>query len=52
MTRVIKDNRFVPITILEVPMMKVVGHKTLERDGYDAIVVGIHQSDDAPTIKK
>ncbi len=41
-----------PITILEVPMMKVVGHKTLERDGYDAIVVGIHQSDDAPTIKK
>ncbi len=41
MTRVIKDNKFVPITVLEVPAMKVVGHKTLERDGYSAVVVGV-----------
>jgi len=52
MTRVIKDNKFVPITILEVPSMKVVGHKTLERDGYSAVVVGIVHSKDKTELKK
>ena len=52
MTRVIKDNKFVPVTILEVPAMKVVGHKTLERDGYSAVVIGIVHSKQAPKLKK
>ena len=41
MTRVIKDDKFVPITLLEVPKMQVVGYKTVEKDGYSAIIVGI-----------
>ncbi len=41
MTRVIKDDRFVPITLLELPKMQVVWYKTSEKDGYSAIIVGI-----------
>jgi len=41
MTRVIKGDRFVPITILEVPTLMVVGFKTIEKDGYEAVLVGI-----------
>ena len=40
MTRVIKDDRFIPVTLLEVPKMQVVGYKTQEKDGYSAIIVG------------
>ena len=41
MTRVIKGDKFVPVTILEVPTLKVVGFKTIEKDGYEAILVGV-----------
>lgn len=41
MTRVIKDNKFIPVTLLEVPTLQVVGYKTQEKDGYSAIIVGI-----------
>ena len=41
MTRVIKNDNFVPVTLLQVPTMKVVGFKTAMKDGYDAIIVGI-----------
>ncbi|MDA9129189.1 50S ribosomal protein L3 [Candidatus Gracilibacteria bacterium] len=41
MTRVIKDDRFIPITLLELPKMQVVGYKTADKDGYSAMVVGI-----------
>lgn len=41
MTRVIKDDRFIPVTLLEVPQMQVVGYKTAEKDGYSAVIVGI-----------
>lgn len=41
MTRVIKDDKFVPVTLLEIPKMQVVGYKTAERDWYSAIIVGI-----------
>ena len=41
MTRVIKGDKFVPVTLLAVPKMQVVGYKTSERDGYSAIIVGI-----------
>jgi large subunit ribosomal protein L3 len=39
MTRVIKDDKFIPVTLLKIPTLKVVGFKTLERDGYDAMIV-------------
>jgi large subunit ribosomal protein L3 len=41
MTRVIKDDRFLPITLLQIPEMKVVWMKTAEKDGYDALIVWV-----------
>ncbi|MCP4522728.1 MAG: 50S ribosomal protein L3 [Candidatus Gracilibacteria bacterium] len=41
MTRVIKEDRFIPVTLLKIPSLKVVGFKTLERDGYEAMIVGV-----------
>ena len=41
MTRVIKNDRFIPVTLLQIPTLKVVGFKTLERDGYDAMIVWV-----------
>jgi len=44
MTRVIKDDKFIPVTLLQVPTLKVVGFKTLERDGYEAMIVGVEKT--------
>ena len=52
MTRVIKDNKFIPVTLLEVPTMKVVAHKTLEKDWYSAVAVGIVNTDEKIAVKK
>ena len=41
MTRVIKGDTFVPVTLLEVPQLRVVWIKTVESDGYEALVVWI-----------
>ncbi len=41
MTRVIKGDTFVPVTLLEVPQLKVVWIKTVESDGYEALVVWV-----------
>lgn len=41
MTRVIKWDRFIPVTLLEVPHLKVVGTKNIESDGYEALIVWI-----------
>lgn len=41
MTRVIKNDIFIPVTLLEIPKMQVVGYKTAAKDGYSAIIVGI-----------
>ena len=41
MTRVVKGDKFVPVTLLEIPKMKVVWFKTAEKDGYEALIVGI-----------
>ncbi len=41
MTRVVKDEKFIPITLLQVPELRVVWFKTLEKDGYDAIIVWV-----------
>lgn len=41
MTRVIKNDKFIPVTLLKVPELKVFGFKTLEKDGYEAVIVWI-----------
>lgn len=41
MTRVVKEDKFIPITLLEIPVLKIVDIKTAERDGYEALVIGI-----------
>ncbi|NUJ98248.1 50S ribosomal protein L3 [Candidatus Gracilibacteria bacterium] len=41
MTRVIKGDKFVPVTLLQIPELMVVGMKTIERDGYSALIVGV-----------
>jgi len=32
MTRVIKEDKFIPITLLKIPVLKVVAVKTIEKD--------------------
>ena len=41
MTRVIKWDKFVPVTLLEVPQLKVVWIKTVESDGYEALIIWV-----------
>jgi len=41
MTRVVKDDRFVPVALLQVPTLKVVAVKNEEVDWYNAVVIGI-----------
>lgn len=41
MTRVVKGDRFVPITLLQVPELRVIWFKTLEKDGYEAIIIWV-----------
>ena len=41
MTRVVKGDRFVPVTLLQVPALKVVAVKNEEEDWYNAVVIGI-----------
>lgn len=41
MTRVVKGERFVPVTLLQVPELRVVWFKTQEKDWYDAIIVWV-----------
>lgn len=51
MTRVIKGDKFVPVTLLEIPKMQVVGYKTAEKDGYSAIIVGIVDKEEVKLAK-
>lgn len=41
MTRVVKANDFVPVTLLRVPSLRVVAIKTTETDGYNALVIWV-----------
>ncbi len=41
MTRIVKNNDFVPVTLLKVPQIKVVYIKTQETDGYNALVLWV-----------
>jgi large subunit ribosomal protein L3 len=39
MTRIVKEDKFVPVTLLQVPTLKVVALKNEEADGYNAVVI-------------
>lgn len=41
MTRVVKDDKFIPVTLLKVPELRVVWFKTTSKDGYEAIIVWV-----------
>lgn len=41
MTRLRKDEKYVPVTLLTFPTQEVVRIKTVEKDGYSAVVVGV-----------
>ena len=41
MTRVIKDDKFIPVTLLQIPELRVVWYKTIEKDWYSAMIVWI-----------
>ncbi len=41
MTRLRKDEKYVPVTLLTFPAQEVVRIKTVEKDGYSAVVVGV-----------
>lgn len=52
MTRIVKDDKFVPITILEIPTLKIVWIRTLSRDWYNAVVIWILWDKKEWTIKE
>jgi len=41
MTRIVKANDFVPVTLLQVPTLKVVAVKTKEANGYNSLVIWV-----------
>jgi large subunit ribosomal protein L3 len=41
MTKIWNNNQFVPVTIAQIVPQEVVRMKTLEKDGYQAVVVGV-----------
>lgn len=41
MTRIVKGNAFIPVTLLNVPKLKVVSVKTLGKDWYNSLVIGV-----------
>ncbi|MCD5380813.1 50S ribosomal protein L3 [Candidatus Gracilibacteria bacterium] len=52
MTRVVKGDAFIPVTLLEVPQLKVVGMKNLKSDGYEALIVGVLVSEEGGKLGK
>lgn len=52
MTRVIKDEKFIPITLLKIPELRVVWFKTLEKDWYKAIIVWVLKNDSEWLLKE
>ena len=41
MTRVIKEDKFIPVTLLKIPELRVVWFKTIEKDWYSAIIIWV-----------
>lgn len=45
MTRIIRDDKFIPVTLVKVPELKVFQVKTVENDWYEAVVLEIVWTD-------
>lgn len=45
MTRIIKGNKLVPVTLIKIPELKIAQIKTMENDGYEAAVLEIAEED-------
>ncbi|MBQ5944910.1 hypothetical protein IJL65_00445 [bacterium] len=43
MTRLWIDGKMVPVTMVEILPQKIVRYKTVEKDGYQAAVVGVDE---------
>ena len=41
MTRVIHEGKYVPVTLVKVPVLTVAQIKTIEKDGYEALVIAM-----------
>ncbi len=52
MTRVVKEDKFIPVTLLKVPELMVVWFKTTPKDGYEAIIVWILKKKKEWVLKK
>ncbi len=52
MTRVVKGDAFIPVTLLEVPQLKVVGMKNLKSDWYEALIVWVLASEEGGKLGK
>ena len=45
MTRVWTDGKMTPVTLVEILPQKILRYKTLEKDGYSAVVVGVDEKE-------
>jgi large subunit ribosomal protein L3 len=45
MTRIWVDGKMVPVTLVEILPQKVLRYKTGEKDGYQAVVVGVNEQE-------
>lgn len=52
MTRVLSGERFVPVTLLKIPTLKVVEVKTVDKNGYDAVVVWVLAKKEEGSLKE
>lgn len=52
MTRVIKEYKFIPITLLQIPVLRVIAKKTIEKDGYSAFSVWVVDSKEEIILKE
>lgn len=52
MTKLWIEQRFVSVTLVSPVMQKVTRHKTVEKDGYSALVVEVQGNAKKPTLKE
>lgn len=45
MTKLWLDGKFVPVTVLLVAPQEVLRYKSMDKDGYDAVVVGVEKKE-------
>ncbi|MDR2541354.1 MAG: 50S ribosomal protein L3 [Candidatus Peribacteria bacterium] len=45
MTRIRQDGKMVPVTLVEILPQKVLRYKTADKDGYQAVVIGVNETE-------